>query len=501
MRQSKRQFNLFQESMLAAFFFGLFAHGYAYSNSFFAHDSLLELASNGVLLDSVSMKISVGRFMQPVAFALRGNISAPWLMGCLSLFWSGMSTLLLTRVFRLSTPILVAGLLVTQLSVTYTHSFYIHEVDMFALGFFMACLALYVYQCVPYGRWLAPFCVALACGFYQAYFSAAVLLFQALLFQEVLEKKSFWKLVGKAMTSMTILFFGLLIYYGLYRWVVDITGTEVIETYNQMPHLFEIPDFFTAENFWSNFMRIHEEVFLYFINPVTHYNIVVGGINTILFFLFLFILVLVNVQERLPNGSLLFLFLMFLTMPFGGNISSFFAGFCHELMVAPLVCAYFFVVIAVEKLEIPIASWLVYGLIGLIFWQNVIFANQLYLKQQLAYDNTLSTMTRVLYELEQEPDYVVGETPILFIGLISQSEISEQPIYFDHLNSLIIEDHMFSIRYYHGHWAYFTNILGYPMNFSEDYEKVYSPEVQAMPSFPYPGYCQMIDGTIVLKMS
>lgn len=501
MRIQGKEYTLLQETLLAVLFFGLFAHGFAYSNSFFAHDSLLELASNNALLDTYAMKISVGRFMQPVAFAARGNISAPWLVGCFFLFWTAITSILLTKMFRLSTSILIAGLLVTQLSVTYTNSFYIHEVDMFAIAFAMATLGVYCFKMLPYGGWIAPFFIAIACGYYQAYFSVAVLLFQVLLFQDVLEGKSFFTLVGKAILSVLILLASLLLYYGMYLGILEISGVELIETYNQMPHIFEVPNYFAPDVFWESLIRVHEEVFLFFFNPITHFDIVVGGINAMLFLLFIFVLILINAQERLPAGSLLFLLLMFLTLPFGGNIASFIAGFCHELMVAPLICVYFFIVVAVDKLDIPIASWLVYGLVGLIFWQNIIFSNQLYLKQQLAYDNTLSSMTRVLYEVEQIPDYVVGETPVLFVGLISLSVVADQPIYFDHMNSLIIEDHHFSIRYYHGHWAYITNILSYPMNFSEEYGLAYSPTVQEMPAFPYPGYCQMVDDILVIKMS
>ncbi len=501
MRFQSNEREIALKTILSVVCFGLFAHGYAYTNSFFAHDSLLELAANNALQDSNALKISVGRFMQPLSFVLRGNISAPWLMGCLFLFWTSISTFFLTRLFRLSSPVWVAGLLTTQLSVTYTNSFYIHEVDMFAVAFCMAVMAVYFYDRLPYGYWLSPVFIAISCGFYQAYFSTAVLLFQCLLFRYLLEGRRFTALLRKAFSAMFVLFSGLLLYYVLYGFILEVSGVEFIETYNKMPNLFELGDLFTAENLGNNLFRVYEEVLLFFFNPITHYDIMVGAINCMLLFLFLFIMVLLNVQERFPNGAFLFLFLMSLTLPLGGNFASFLAGFSHELMIAPMICIYFFVVIAAEKLEIPIATWLVYGLLALTFWQNIIFANQLYVKLQLSYDNTLSSMTRVIYEVEHIEGYEVGETPVLFVGLISQSLVADQPIYFDHMNSLIIQDNHFSIRYYQGHWAYITNILSYPMNFSEDFGLAYSSYVSEMPSFPQQGYCQMVDDIIVIKMS
>lgn len=372
---------------------------------------------------------------------------------------------------------------------------------MFAVAFCMAVLAVYFYDRVPYGYWLSPVFIAISCGFYQAYISTAVLLFQCVLFRYMLEGRRFSALVRKALSAIFVLISGLLLYYVLYGFILEVSGVEFIETYNKMPNIFEIGELFSRENFGNNLFRVYEEVVLFFFNPITHYDIMVGAINCMLMFLFIFIMVLLNAQKPFPDGSLLFLFLMFITLPFGGNLASFLAGFCHELMIAPMICIYFFVVIAAEKLEIPVASRLVYGLLILTFWQNIIFANQLYVKLQLSYDNTLSAMTRVLYEVEHIDGYVVGETPVLFVGILSQSMVADQPIYFDHMNSLIIQDNHFSIRYYQGHWAYVTNILSYPMNFSEDYGLAYSSYVSDMPGFPQEGYCQMVDDVIVIKMS
>ena len=60
--------------------------------------------------------------------------------------------------------------------------------------------------------------------------------------------------------------------------------------------------------------------------------------------------------------------------------------------------------------------WVAYVLVAVLLVQNVTIANTAYVKKELDADATLSTMTRVADQLEQREDYVLGETPVAFIG-------------------------------------------------------------------------------------
>ena len=63
-------------------------------------------------------------------------------------------------------------------------------------------------------------------------------------------------------------------------------------------------------------------------------------------------------------------------------------------------------------------------LVGAIIFNNVVFANQVYLKKVLEYDATASLATRVVDRIEQTDGYVPGETTVAFVERFDSSPIT-----------------------------------------------------------------------------
>ena len=111
--KSKLQF-----SLVAAFFWGLVAHGYRYLNSDFTHDSLKEL--HGGILGN-RWKVELGRVFVPFyRSVVRSDVTVPWLIGLLTLLMLGLTVFVLIKIFHIDSKgmiFLTAGIVTANRSI------------------------------------------------------------------------------------------------------------------------------------------------------------------------------------------------------------------------------------------------------------------------------------------------------------------------------------------------------------------------------------------------
>ncbi|MBR7070566.1 MAG: hypothetical protein IKI29_00115, partial [Clostridia bacterium] len=115
---------------------------------------------------------------------------------------------------------------------------------------------------------------------------------------------------------------------------------------------------------------------------------------------------------------------------------------------------------------------------------------------------TLSSMTRVLSEIEAQESYVFGVTPVAFVGKFPavQSRIPHTEKYIPMQNGM---EHSFSVSFPVAYQSYFSNVLQYPITLYDTdatNEIAQKDIVKSMPVFPAKGSVQTIDGVIVVKM-
>ena len=134
---------------------------------------------------------------------------------------------------------------------------------------------------------------------------------------------------------------------------------------------------------------------------------------------------------------------------------------------------------------------------------SVVFSNTAYLRKQVEFDSTVAAVNRIVMTLEQTDGYVVGETPVAWVGDLGQSDAV---VYRDGLGEL--RGYGVSGSYAIGHYRtikpFFTQVMGYPLALVSEEETetlAESEAVQAMPVFPNKGYCQLVDGVMVIRLS
>ena len=113
-------------------------------------------------------------------------------------------------------------------------------------------------------------------------------------------------------------------------------------------------------------------------------------------------------------------------------------------------------------------------------------------------------MTRVLDRAEQVEGYQPGATPVALVGTLEDSTLSVPHVGFEHLAALDAASGNYAMASEQDNTWYMWEILGYPCNFVSSFELSQFEEMQVvldMPVFPAAGCCQMVEGTLVIKIS
>lgn len=120
-------------------------------------------------------------------------------------------------------------------------------------------------------------------------------------------------------------------------------------------------------------------------------------------------------------------------------------------------------------------------------------------------------MTRIIDRIEQVDDYVVRETPVVFVGSLGKSKLrgeyfpevlSRKHLWTDGLNAQALAV-PFATSYVGTETTYLKLLWAYPINILtyEGEKWLQKEEVQNMPLFPSKDACKMIDGVLVVKLS
>lgn len=240
---------------------------------------------------------------------------------------------------------------------------------------------------------------------------------------------------------------------------------------------------------------------------MTGYLEMTPSANFIIGWIFVISTAVIFYQQRKSPVKIIVFLLIVLLLPFSMNISHFLSGMTHRLMEYAFGMPYLLLLLMLPQVHETIKKkFLLSGMTSIalltLIMSNIVYGNQLYLKKEMAYDNTLLTMNRVITNLEAMDDYVVGYTPIMFVGDLEASSVVSEPYLYRHLEGgLGVYKHHFSLTYYSTYPSYFMNILCYPMKIVYDQDIRDMEEVDKMPRFPDNGYIQRIGSVIVVRLN
>lgn len=512
---------------LVVFVFGLAAHAYCYFNVLYSHDSLYSVVRGGL------GGMGFGRFLQGPYLAVRGLVTAPWLIGFLSLFFLSIAVYLVLAMFeckRVVPAALVAGLMTTNIVVTCTNATYLHETDIYMLSLVLAVLAA---QFTMKNGWLhklfgAVFLVA-SMGLYQAYLNVTVVLILALLVKDIIDGKSVKECVIKGLLALGTLAVAFILYYLCMRIALALTGVQASSAYNGVASLGD----FSGTSPVGLVLSAWLYTLSFLSNPEGAHSRFQAISYGLLFIVGVGLFAGVARRKQLGAGQVLLAVGLVLLMPLAANAAFVPSkGVVHTLMIygiflyCPLVlvlsdCA--LSVLAGEgksvsgkrptapseaavqprvRLQLPLfAAALAWLLCAALLFFNIVGANQTYLLKQLQFESTESLMTRVLDRIEETEGYQVGETPVLFVGSPMNTPLMEQRAGFENVGGVGFFGES-SITYDVKPWIH--KLLGYSMKTilpSDAKGAVSLSDIASVGVFPEDDSCVFVNDVLVVKLS
>jgi len=477
----------------AAFSFA--AHGFLFTNEFFSHDSVSYFT---YATGTPGFYTGIGRFCIPVYEQLKGAVAAPWLIGLLFIFWMTLTALLVTELLELrsgAAVILTSGLLCTNAALTLTGATYIYCMDEYAFALCAAAAAAWLFG---RGGWrpaagLGLLVVSLAV--YQPYFTVAAILCLLPILRRLADNEETGRVLRAGFGRLGLLAAGFGLYYGFWTALCAAFGVEKQRVGESVLSggLRQLPRLVLDAN--RDYVRwlFDGQGVLGWLLPALH---------ALLLVLLVWRLLRLLTDRALSVGNKVLLALLACLLPTALNsVAVLMAGNDTGLMTYGWELLYLLVCREGERRawKRPLGLLLAAALC-IVLWQHTVFANQVYMKKDLDKNATLVLAARVLDRIELTEGYVPGETPVAFVGRLDRNEtLNRGREAFSDLDGTVGLWSDYAATYNLG--RYLTDYLNAPLLWDTVTDFSQQPDVAAMPVFPAADSVQMIQGTVVVKLS
>lgn len=494
--------------------FSLLAHGYRYLSPSFSGDSML--------LSQVSeeaYQTSLGRFLQPVYWQIRGYITAPLTIGLFATVFLALSALIIVHLLRIRRPVciaLVCGVLTANETLAVSNATYLPWTDVYALALLLSLMGVYAFFEIRRGWLLTPVFYCLSLGLYQSYLPAASTMVILLLLVRLIRGESVKRVWQQGAASIALLVAGLVLYAAVLRLVLALTGGSASGDYNGVARL----SLFSLEAIpWLLEATYFTPIRLLFIlsdTPVMTWHITtVPRLLNIALFGAAAVLLLLRAKGLRASGFLTLAFLIGV-LPLGMNFIQFVShGIASGLTIYSYNLLYLLPAALLDDLDagtlprLPRAVSRVFGGVSLaclclFLALNIRTSNEMALKRDLEYSATTAAMSRLLDQAERTQGYVPGETPVVLIGMLPSSSISMERPGFEALARAQGMRYTYGAAYETANYWYLQMALGEPINLVSHEERARlsaSEPAQSLPAFPQEGCCAMIDGTLFVRIN
>lgn len=216
-------------TFLVTFVFFWAAHGKRFSNLTLNGDSL------SVVENQFEWQVGLGRFVQPILWALRGVLTAPWLYGVISFILTAGAVYLIVDLLEIKSNVAmigIAGVMVCNKTYTYAIAAYIEWMDIYAFALFFSVLGVWLMRKKPRYIPLAALAIALGMGLYQAYVSVSIGLIMILMFMDLCEEIEIRAWFQKYIKDCGVLAIGAVLYFIIWKIVLFISGVAALDTGN-----------------------------------------------------------------------------------------------------------------------------------------------------------------------------------------------------------------------------------------------------------------------------
>lgn len=498
---------------VSTFVFGLIAHGFCYFNINYSHDSLLINQ-----LKDANWEISIGRYLQPAYWLVRGYLPAPFLIGILSLFFLSCSTFILLKILKIDKKIdkiIICAILTTNATLALLNATYINGSDVFMVALLFSVIGLYITNKYK-DDWRFIFgsiffCCSLA--IYQAYIQVATFIMLIILMEACYQKRTVKDILLYAFKFLSVILVACGLYYAFFKITLTCTNVKVSDSYNSLSQFVEI-----IKNglFFQKFGNIYTSFFDYLLNPTIFRSQFIGVLNILFIIAIAFSLVIIFYKNKVGIKNTIFGLFLFVLVPVAANFVYLLAnGLLTELTIFSFLIIYVWGIQLKEylfKYKRKGEKIIKYGsystgvftiIFALIFsFSGAVFSNQIYLKKNIEFKNTMNVMNSIINRIESTENYIVNTTPVILIGNLGDGPLAYKHDYFYYEGVGLW--YPFSVTYYSSYVSFIHDIMQHPMLILPESEIANYKDkelVKNMPFYPYNDSCKNIDGTVVVKLS
>lgn len=469
------------------------AHAFCYMNLSFSGPSVMVDVSRGNRILAAD-----GQYLATLYFRVRGALSSPMIVGMISAACLTVSAILIADLWGLThtlSLLALCGVLTLHISVTAINASMLHMADTYFLAFLFAAAAAWLCQRHALGFIPGTICLVACLGMQSSLFAAAPALILISCLLKALKEDDVRALLITLLKALLALAIGFAAYYVgaiLFTWR---QGDTLAASW-----VWESKGLLDA---WTAPIRL-------LFAPTTSYATLCALLHGVLLAMSVLAVLVrlrgLNASAKALAAICMLLLPLAISLPVFASDDTFATSQRYALCLIPAAMVVLLDSLCAILSERPALYMrrFIAGAFGITFLSSIVFANQVYLKKNLEYQSTLSVMTRVLEQAEQTEGFEPGATPVAIIGTIEDSVISVPHKGFEHLAVLDAAANNFTASSQEENTWYFWEILGYPFNFVSDVERDAIAAAQIvidMPAFPYSGYCRMLDGTLVIKLS
>lgn len=486
--------------LLTTFIIGLICHGYLYFNQFYSHDSIGVYADKGEGL----WQLSLGRFLVDIQMDIRGRYSSGVMIGFLSLLFLAIGTYIILKLLDIknrSLQVIATSILVTYSSLTLSNASYIFLSDIYMLAFLCAAISTYLIRKDNILKYLAIITIAITCGLYQSYLFVMIGLLCFLSIKDLLDGKEFKDVIKNIFKYALIGTLGLALYYLLLVLFRNINNIDMHMAENSISQIGQIS--------LSSIPSLIKNTYSYFLSRFIRPNVYHPSfIRIVIFIIFIISFYYAfNMIKKLRGKELCLLIVLAILLPLSLNgIYILVSGTVHDLMTYQFSLVYLMAIYFIEHgKEIKynnILKIITQALLILIVFDSIVYANQVYLKKDLEYRKTREITNRIIYHIEDLEEYKHEETPIAFIGCLSDSSLFTpyEDMNYDAVGLLESS----ALTYFKTYDKYFNDQLNYNLNLlseEECRELENTNEVKQMDYYPNKNSIKYINGIVVVKIA
>lgn len=496
------------------FILGLAAHAYGFLNFTINHDSLAEFYGWPL------HKVSLGRFMATPWRQMMGDVMVSvWLNGLLSLLFIGLTVYIISKMFSLNKVwenLALAGVCVTNVTVTCFVASYVHDLSGNMLALLMAAAAAYLWSKMENGiNWkdlvMGAVLLAMSQGFYQAFAAVMISLVCIYTVLLLLRGEEIRTVLIRIAIAVAMFALSAVLYFGLANLALRYYNTQFAETDGKT--IAAIGENVKELLFYGfvGYRSVLRELFrpnMDTVQGVFEWQAkVVCLFNGVLFMNMLWILYAwAKKKAKSVVRVILVLFALAMLPLCMSSVAIISTVFKHLVRYAYYLYYLLAIVMfryAWEEKLVKRTEWqslLAVAAIGAVIVCNIQVSNIAYTKKELERQNAMFTMTRVVTRLEEMEEYIPGETPVAIFGGFDPDK---EKLYAGSVEELAGLGYSAQITYTATIENYIDTVLQYDINLvsGEEQNRIKATEAyHRMGCFPAKDSIAIIDGTVVVRM-